>query len=125
MEQDDLTQVKHVGFSRMKLLNDLGITTIEQLYEMPLERLEQIKSLGRHYAKLIKDSVTEYYGEKHEKLPRKTLSPKEKRREEINRNLRKQIKRLDKCLTRLEEALKPLGQEKYLELFRLYKTISV
>jgi nucleotidyltransferase/DNA polymerase involved in DNA repair len=124
MKQDNLTRLKHVGSSRMKLFNDLGITTIRQLYEMPMEKLAQIKSIGGHYAKLIKDSVTEYYREEHEKLPGKTLSPKEKRSKEINRNLRKQIKRLKKRLTLLHEDLKPLGQKKYLQLFMDFKQRS-
>ena len=39
MKQDDLTQLKHVGMSRMKLLNDFGIKTLKQLHELPLEKL--------------------------------------------------------------------------------------
>ncbi len=59
MKKDDLTQVKHIGVARMKLLNDVGITTIKQLHETPLEKLAQIGTIGEHYAKLIKDaSVT-------------------------------------------------------------------
>ena len=69
MVQDDLTKLKHVGVSRMKLLNDLGITTVEQLFEMPLEKLAEIKSIGGHYAKLIKNSVNEYRGEISKKAP--------------------------------------------------------
>jgi predicted flap endonuclease-1-like 5' DNA nuclease len=37
MKKDDLTQVKNIGSARMKLLNSQGITTIQQLYEIPLE----------------------------------------------------------------------------------------
>ena len=121
MKNDDLAQVKHVGASRMKLLNDLGINTIEQLYEMPLERLTQMKSIGEHYAKLIKDAVTEYYEEKHKKPPGKTVPAKETKIEEINQDLRKQIGRLNKRLNRLNEDLKPLWKKKYLELYIDYK----
>ena len=68
MKKDDLTQVKNIGAARMKLLNDSGITTIEQLYEIPVDKLAQIGTIGAHYAKLIKDAVTESYGEKPKKL---------------------------------------------------------
>ena len=117
MRKDDLTRFKHLGVSRMKLLNDLGITTIKQLYEIPEEKLAEIKSIGEHYAKQIKNSVTEYYREKHEKLPAKIVSAKERKIEEINRDLQKKIKRLKNGLNRANEILKPLGKKKYLELY--------
>ena len=74
MKQDDLTDIKHVGLTRMRLLNDLGITTIKQLREIPLEKLAETKSIGTHYAKLIKNSVNEYYKEKKKKLSARTVS---------------------------------------------------
>jgi len=124
MKLDDLTKLKHVGISRMKLFNDLGITTIKQLYEMPLEKLAEIKSIGRHYAKLIKDSVTECYREKDEKLPEKIVSAKEKKINEINQELQKKIKSLKKNIKRVNENLKPLWKKKYLELYIDFKNKS-
>lgn len=106
MKQNDLTQLKHVGVSRMKLLNDVGITTLEQLYEMPLEKLSDIKSIGRHYAKLIKNSVNEHYREKSKKSLGKPEAAKGKKVEKINRDLQKRIKRLHKNLNRVNENLK-------------------
>ena len=124
MKQDDLTQLKHVGVTRMQLLNDFGITTIKQLYKMPLEKLAEIKSIGTHYAKLIKISVTEYYREKQKKLPGETISAKERKIEEINRDLQKKIKRLNKNLNRVNEDLKPLWEKKYLGLYIDFKKRS-
>ena len=124
MRKDDLTRFKHVGVSRMKLLNDLGITTIKQLYEMPEEKLAEIKSIGEHYAKQIKNSVTEYYREKHEKLPAEIVSAKQKKTEKINRDLKKKIKRLKNSLKRVNENLKPLGKKKYLEPYVDFKKRS-
>ena len=124
MKQDDLTQLKHVGATRMKLLNDLGITTIKQLYEMPLEKLVEIKSIGKHYAKLIKNSVAEYYKEKQKKVPGETASAKERIINQINRNLQKKIRRLNKSLNRVDENLKPLWEKKYLELYINFKKRS-
>ena len=124
MKQNDLTQLKHVGVTRMQLLNDFGITTIKQLYEMPLEKLAEIKSIGAHYAKLIKISVTEYYREKQKKLPGETISAKERKIEEINRDLQKKIKWLNKSLSRVNEDLKPLWEKKYLELYIDFKKRS-
>ena len=117
MRQDDLTRLKYVGVTRMKRLNDLGITTIKQLHEMPEEKLAEIKSIGGNYAKLIKNSVAEYYRERHEKLPGKIVSTKKRRNEEINQDLKKKVKRLKKNLNRVNENLKPLGKKKYLESY--------
>ncbi len=124
MKKDDLTLVKHIGAARMKLLNDFGITTIRQLYETPLEKLAQIGTIGEHYAKLIKDAVSESYGEKPEKTAPETVSDKEKNIEEINQNLRKKIKVLKKQLKQASENLKPLGKKKYLKLYIDFKKRS-
>ncbi|TFG56456.1 MAG: hypothetical protein E4H29_07325, partial [Deltaproteobacteria bacterium] len=78
MELDDLARLKHVGASRRKLLNDHGITTVQQLLDIPKEKLAGIKSIGEHYAKLLKNSVNEYSKVKHEKLPAKIVSAKER-----------------------------------------------
>ena len=124
MKKDDLTQVKHIGAARMKLLNDSGITTINQLYETPLEKLARIGTVGEHFAKLIKDAVSESYGEKPEKTAPKAVSGKEKKIKGFNQNLRKQIKVLKKQLKRANENLKPLGKKKYLELYIDFKKRS-
>ncbi len=121
MKKDDLTQVKNIGPSRMKLLNESGITTIKQLDETSLEKLAQIESIGVNYAKLIKDAVTEYYGKKPEKLTVTTTSGKEKKVVDINRNLRKRIKVLNKRLKQAREDLKPLGKKKYPEAYIGFK----
>lgn len=121
MKQNDLNQLKHVGVSRMKLLNDVGITTLEQLYEMPLEKLSDIKSIGRHYAKLIKNSVNEHYREKSKKSLGKPEAAKAKKVEKINRDLQKRIKRLHKNLNRVNENLKPLWEKKNLGLYIDFK----
>jgi hypothetical protein len=114
MNKDDLTQVKYIGAARMKLLNDSGITTIRQLIKTPLEKLAQIETIGEHYAKLIKDAVSESYGEKLEKTAPKTVTAKVKEPKEISQNLGKQIKVLKKQLRTATEHLKPLGKKKYL-----------
>ena len=124
MKQDDLTEVKHIGVSRMKLFNSLGITTIQQLHEMPLEELEKIKSIGLHYARLIKNSVAECYGEDKTKFPEETVSTQDKTVDGINQSLQQQIKKLNKTLVRLDEDLKPLWEKKYLELYLDFKKRS-
>ena len=100
MKKDDLTLVKHIGAARMKLLNDVGITTIKQLHETPLEKLARIGTIGEHYAKLIKGDISKSYTESPEKAAPQTVSGKEKDTEEINRNLPKLIKVLKKTLNR-------------------------
>jgi len=112
MKTNDLTQVKYIGASRMKSLNDLGITTIKQLYETPLDKLAQIETIGGYYAKLIKDAVSESYGEKPEKIAPETVSGEEKKIIEVTQDLRKQIKVLKKLLKRTNKDLKSLGKKK-------------
>jgi nucleotidyltransferase/DNA polymerase involved in DNA repair len=117
MKKDDLTQVKYVGASRMKVLHDSGITTIKQLYETPLEKLAQVETIGEHYAKLIKAAVTEHYGPTPQKITAKTESTKEKTIAKIDQDLQKQIKILTKRFKQTNERLKPLGRKKYLPLY--------
>ena len=117
MKKDDLTQVKHIGAARMKLLNDSGITTIKKLYEIPLEKLTQIESIGERYAKLIKNAVTEVYQPPAEKKAAKAESVKEKKIAKIDQDLQKQIKMLNKRIRQSNEKLKPLGKKKYLPLY--------
>ncbi len=125
MKKDDLTQLKYIEASRMKLLNKHGITTIKQLYEMPEEKLAGIKSIGNHYAKLIKVSAADYYREKQEIVPPEILSDKERKAGEVSENLRKKIRKLQKTLQRVNENLKPMGKKKYLPLYiDLKKTSS-
>ena len=121
MKQDELTCLKHVGRSRMKLLNDSGITTIKQLHDIQLEKLAKIKNIGDYYAKLIKNSVSDYYREKNNKSSKKTTSSGEKKAGDINRDLKKKIKRLGKILNRVNENLKPLWDKKYLALYIDFK----
>jgi exonuclease VII large subunit len=124
MKKDDLTQVKHIGVARMKLLNDVGITTIKQLHETPLEKLARIGTIGEHFAKLIKDDVSESYAESPAKAAPQTLPGNEKDTAAINRNLPKQIKVLKKKLKQANENLKPLGKKKYLEVYIDFKKRS-
>ena len=121
MKQDDLTCLKHVGSSRMKLLNDSGIATIKQLHEIPLEKLAEVRSIGDYYARLIKNSVSDYYRARNSNLPKMPISSGEKKAIEINRDLKKKIKRLRKILNRVNENLKPLWKKKYLVLYVDFK----
>ena len=117
MKKEDLTQVKHIGAARMKLLNDSGITTVKKLYEIPLEKLAQIESIGERYAKLIKEAVTEIYEPSAERKAAKTEAIKEKKTAKIDQDLQKQIKILNKRIKQSNEKLKPLGRKKYLPLY--------
>lgn len=121
MKQDDLTCLKHVGSSRMKFLNDSGIATIKQLHEIPLEKLAEVKTIGEYYARLIKISVSDYYKGKNSNLSKMPTSSGEKKTGDINRDLRKKIKRLRKILNRVNENLKPLWKKKYLVLYVDFK----
>jgi hypothetical protein len=121
MKTDDLTQVKYIGASRMKSLNNLGITTIKQLYETPLDKLAQIETIGGYYAKLIKDAVNESYGKKPEKTAPDTVSGGEKKGIEVKQDLKKQIRVLKRSLKRASEDLKSSGKKKYHELYIDFK----
>jgi len=117
MKADNLTHVKHIGAARMKVLNDSGITTLKKLHEIPLQKLARIETIGEHYAKLIKEAVTEVYQPSPEKISAKTKPTKTKKKAKIDQNLPKQIKILNKRLKQANEKLKPLGKKKYLELY--------
>ena len=121
MKQDELTCLKHVGSSRMKLLNDSGIATIKQLHEIPFEKLAEVKTIGEYYARLIKISVSDYYRERNSNLSKMPTSSGEKKTGDINRDLKKKIKRLRKILNRVNENLKPLWEKKYLVLYVNFK----
>jgi hypothetical protein len=120
MKGDDLTQVKNIGSARMKLLNSQGITTIQQLYDIPLEKLEQVKGLGQHYAKLIKQSVNDLYAEKAEP-PEKSateISPSEPVKiDKTDRNLNAELAKTTKYLKTAREKLKPIQKKKHIKLF--------
>jgi hypothetical protein len=124
MKTDDLTQVKHIGAARMKVLNDSGITTIKKLYEIPLEKLAQVETIGGHYAKLIKEAVLEVYAPSAEEIVAKTSAAKEKQIEPVDQGLQKQIKILNRRLKQANEKLKPLGKKKYLQLYVDFKKRS-
>lgn len=106
MDPGDLGQLKHVGASRRKLLRDHGITTIEQLHATPEEALARIKTIGKHYANLIKHSAAG-----------SLRSGEERGIGETHRKFRKEMKRLKTGLARVHEDFKPLGKKKYLELY--------
>jgi hypothetical protein len=120
MIKDDLTQVKNIGNARKKLLAIHGITTIQHLYETPLEKLEQIKSLGKHYAKLIKDAVNAFH-EPNEEAPAEPVievSPgKDKKSDKTDRNLNAELVKTTKYLKSAKEKLKPLQKKNHLILF--------
>lgn len=120
MKKDDLTQVKNIGSARMKLLNSQGITTIQQLYEIPLENLEQVKSLGKHYAKLIKDAVNDFYAKKAEPPKNRATElsqSKDKKTDKIDKNLNSELAKVAKYLKTAKEKLKPIQKKKHLNLF--------
>lgn len=124
MAKDDLTQVKNIGISRMKLLNSAGITTIKQLHETSVEKLAEIKNIGLYYAKLIKNSAAECYAKKQKELPKETKPKEDKQIKKTNLNLQKKLQTLKKALSRVDENLKPLWKKKYLRLYISFKKRS-
>jgi len=138
MKADDLMNVKHIGAARKEILKAKGITTIEQLYKMDLEELVKIKTIGRHYGKLIKDAVAQLYHEKDnaaddqakpvqqapEEKVAKAVWPVEqalvkKRKEKWTKsakntkNLRKGIEKLNKSVKSADKILESLWKGKY------------
>jgi len=117
MEQDDLGRLKHVGVSRKKLLHEHGVTTIRQLHEMPEENLASIKSIGSHYARLIKDSAAEHCKEKQDPLSAGIESSKERKNVETGREFQETMSGIRNSLTQVQEALRPLGKKKYIPFY--------
>jgi hypothetical protein len=105
----------------MKRLNDSGITTIQQLREMPLENLAAITSIGTHYARLIKNSVCEYDEKGGGKKSPGIVSDNKIEVENIDWEMKRKIGKLQKTLNRTNENLKPLWEKKYLGLYVDFK----
>ena len=124
MKKEDLTVVKHIGVARMKVLNNAGITTIKKLYEIPLEKLAQVETIGEHYAKLIKAAVAESYGEKPVKSASKAVPVRKMKTVSADPVLNNRITALKKRLKQANEKLKPLNKKKYLELYVDFKKRS-
>ena len=127
MNEDDLTQVKNIGTARKNILVNHGITTVQQLYDIPLEELMQIKSLGQHSAKLIKAAVNDLYTQK-KVAPAVTVSdgPREKKQKytALDRKLKSELGKTTKYLKRAREKFKPIKKKKHLKLFVEFKTQS-
>lgn len=117
MEPEDLTRLKHVGISRNKLLHAHGITTVRQLHEMPEAALAAIKSIGDHYARLIKASAAGCREEDREPAQAGIPSSREREDGETGREFQEIMKKIRTRLTRVQEALKPLGKRKYVPLY--------
>jgi hypothetical protein len=124
MKTDDLTQVKHIGALRMKMLNDAGVKTIKQLSEIPLEKLTQVETIGPYYAKLIKAAVAESYGKKPEKSAPKAVSVRKRKTAAADIDLNDRITMVKKRLKQANEKLKPLDKKKYLKLYVDFKKRS-
>lgn len=124
MKKEDLTVVKHIGAARMKVLNDSGIATIKQLYEIPLNKLARVETIGEHNAKLIKAAVAESYKKKPVKSATKTDSVRIRKAASADPILNNRITVLKKRLKQANEKLKPLGKKKYLELYVDFKKRS-
>ena len=124
MKKEDLTVVKHIGAARMQVLNDAGIATIKQLYEIPLKKLVEVETIGEYNAKLIKAAVTESYGKKPVKSAPKADSARKKKKAAVDPILKNRITVLKKRLKQANEKLKPLYKKKYLELYVDFKKRS-
>ena len=123
MKKDDLTRVKHIGPSRLKLLKKNGITTIAQLHQTPVRELAKVKFLGKRNAVRIKKAATAYYSNKTTAPPKSPEGIKHSGTGN-DQTLRKSLKKLTKRLYRANEKLKPLWKKKYLSLYIDFKKRS-
>ena len=117
MKNDDLSKVKHIGAARMKQLYNSGITTFDQLCEIPLEKLARIDTIGGHYAKLIKDAVLNYCKPVQKTAPAAASADKPPNKTKPDQRFQKQVKLLRRRIKQTNEKLKPLGNKKYLALY--------
>jgi hypothetical protein len=126
MKRDALTKIKYIGALRMKSLNDMGITTIKQLYETPLDKLAQLSTIGKYYARLIKAEVSKAYKEKPGEIASKITSDKEEEITAIKKDLNKKITVLKKRLKLASKDLKSLNKKSpkfYLDYKKRSKTL--
>jgi nucleotidyltransferase/DNA polymerase involved in DNA repair len=124
METNDLKQVKYVGPSRLKSLNALGIHTIQQLCETPIEKLAQIPTFGRHFAKLIQGAAREASRRKAGGQDLEIEEGQEKKREKIEGASIRKIEVLKRRLRGLLERWAPPEKKKELKCFDQLKKRS-
>lgn len=143
MKKDDLTRIKYIGPSRLKRLNENGITTIEQLRHTPVRELAKINSIGEYYGIRIKEAVAAFYARQTTTGLKETVQTIKKPSQitqtqiaqtqitqtqiaqtRIAQNTRKSLKKLTKRLNSAKEKLKPLWKKKYLALYINFKKQS-
>ena len=120
MKNDDLSKVKYIGPVRMKRLNDSGITTVDQLCDLPLEKLAQIDGIGQTNAKRIQEAAAAHCAPAapaEETATDEAIVDKPPKKSKVDQSLQKQVKLLKRRLKQTNEKLKPLGDKKYLALY--------
>ncbi|MBN1102672.1 MAG: hypothetical protein JXL84_04565 [Deltaproteobacteria bacterium] len=117
MKEKDLKHVKYIGASRLKFLGDFGIKTLEQLNETSIEKLAQVPTIGRHYAKLIKNAASAARGAKRDGTSAESATDGKKKTEKTKEISIIELDVLRKRLGALFEKLTPPEKKKTLVLF--------
>ncbi len=123
MKKDDLIHIKYIGPSRLKRLKEHGITTIEQLRQIPVRELAKINSIGEYYSIRIKKAAAAFDAQPAARAAEttvQTIAPTSG----IARKTKKSLRKLTGRLNRAKEKLKPLWKKKYLALYIDFKKQS-
>jgi hypothetical protein len=123
MKKDDLTHIKYIGPSRLKKLNEHGITTIEQLQNIPVRELAKITSIGEYYSIRIKEAAVAFGAQQSAGAVKATVQTT-KKPPGIAKKTKKSLRKLTNRLNRAKENLKPLWKKKYLGLYIDFKKQS-
>jgi hypothetical protein len=123
MKKDDLIHIKYIGPSRLKKLNEHGITTVEQLQHIPVRELARINSIGEYYSIRIKEAAAAFDARQSSGTVKTTVQPIEKP-SGVAQKTRKSLRKLTNRLNRAKEKLKPLWKKKYLALYIDFKKQS-
>jgi uncharacterized protein Yka (UPF0111/DUF47 family) len=123
MKKEDLTRIKYIGASRLKKLNENGITTIEQLRQTPVEELAKISSIGEYYSIRIKDAAAAFFA-REKKAVKETTDKILQKPHTVAKRTKRALEKLTNRLNGTKEKLKPLWKKKYLTLYISFKKQS-
>jgi NAD-dependent DNA ligase len=119
-----LMRVKYIGTKRAQALLAAGVDSIEQLRGISESDLAAIKTVGPHYARLIRNALNQalpdqLYQQSHEAHKANT-EPSNDVAKPLKR-CRKRLRKVKKALKHADEQLKPLWRRKYTLDYLAYK----
>jgi len=122
-----LMRVKFIGTARAQALVAAGVVNIEQLRVASETDLAAIKTVGPHYARLIRNELNQALpnqpSQQSHEVPVENIEPSNKAAKPLKR-CRKRLRKVKKALKHADEQLKPLWRRKYTLDYLAYKKLA-